>query len=120
MKELISNFLISFDYDIRNTGNARWIDQKCAADVVSIIADCIINYVNENENQNILFSAKDIWDFPYSAETIGNYFNKVHVLNTKARNEYDKFFAQPLELLAYSNVLFKHKKGNRNFYSIII
>lgn len=117
-EELIYDFLSRYDYDIRKTGNARWIDQKCATDVVSIIADCVINYVEEKEDKEIVFTAKDIWDFPYSAETIGNYFNKVHVLNTNARNEYDKFFAQPLELLAYSKVLNKTKKGRKNFYSI--
>ncbi|MGM9849837.1 MAG: restriction endonuclease [Bacilli bacterium] len=116
--EVIYDFLSSYDYDIRKTGNARWIDQKCAIDVVSIIADCVINYVTEKQDEEIVFTAKDIWDFPYSAEIIEDCFNKVHVLNTTARNEYDKFFAQPLELLAYSKVLNKDKQGNRNFYSI--
>lgn len=116
--EIIYDFLSSYDYDIRKERNARWIDQKCAVDVVSVIADCVINYVNENEDKEIVFTAKDIWEFPYSAKTIGDYFNKVHVLSTNARNEYDKFFAQPLELLAYSKVLNRTKKGRRNFYSI--
>ena len=116
--EEIKEFLIQYDYDVRKTNNARWIDQKCAIDVVSVIADCIIDYVKENDGIDSWFTAKDIWDHPYSAEVIGDYFNKVHVLNTKARNEYDKFFAQPIELFAYSNVLLKYKKGNRNFYRI--
>ena len=118
MENLIIEFLSERDYDIRKTNNARWIDQKCAIDVVSVIADCIIDYVKENDGVDSCFTAKDIWDHPYSAEVIGDYFNKVHVLNTKARNEYDKFFAQPIELFAYSNVLLKFKKGNRNFYRI--
>ena len=118
MEDLIIEFLSENDYDVRKTNNARWIDQKCAIDVVSVISDCIINYVNENDDPDLCFTAKDIWDYPYSAEVIGDYFNKVHVLNTKARNEYDKFFSQPIELLAYSNVLLKHKKGSRNFYQI--
>jgi len=33
----------SFDFDIRKTKNARFIDQKVTPDVLSIVADCILN-----------------------------------------------------------------------------
>ena len=49
MEELIDILLESNNYDVRKTNNARWIDQKCAIDVVSVIADCIIDYVKEND-----------------------------------------------------------------------
>lgn len=50
----IYEFFAGRDLDIRKSGdpavpksgNARWIDQKCAADVISIIADCIANHVS--------------------------------------------------------------------------
>jgi len=28
------------DYDLAKSHNARWLDQKCAIDVVTTIADC--------------------------------------------------------------------------------
>lgn len=71
MNELIDEFLNKYDnYDIRKTNNARWIDQKCAADVVNLIADCVINFVTEKGDKSICFTAKDIWDFSYSADVI--------------------------------------------------
>ena len=45
-------------------------------------------------------------------------FSKPDVHSVNAQNEYDKFFQQPMELLAYSGVLSKEKKGNRNIYSV--
>lgn len=118
MDKSIDEFLNKYDYDIRKNNNARWIDQKCAIDVLNIIAECVIKFVTEKEDKNIHFTTKDIWKFPYSAEVIGMYFNKADVLNSKAKNEYDKFFSQPLELLAYSNILDKSKKDNKNIYRI--
>ena len=44
----IINFLNQRDYDLRKSNNGRWIDQKCAADVVSIVADCILEYNKEH------------------------------------------------------------------------
>ena len=37
----LNAFIDTHDYDVRKTGNARWIDQKCTPDVLCIIADCI-------------------------------------------------------------------------------
>ena len=116
--EEIIEFLVQYDYDVRKTENARWIDQKCTPDVLYIIADCILHYVDSKGDRNIEFSTRDIWDFEYSVESVGDYFNKVHVLHEKAKNEYDKFFAQPLKLFGYSHILFESKKGNRNIYRI--
>jgi len=112
----INEFLETYDYDIRKTGNARWIDQKCTPDILNVIADCVVNFAEDNGE--ILFNSRDIWDLEYSSQLIKIYFNKPHPLDKKASNEYDKFFAQPLELLAYSGVLAKQKKGNRNYYRI--
>lgn len=111
----LSAFLNQFNYDIRVSGNARWIDQKCTPDVVCIIADCILNYV-----ENILdlqFTTKDIWDSKYAKE-ISFLFSKPDIHSPNAQNEYDKFFQQPMELLAYSGILSKNKKGNKNIYTV--
>lgn len=114
-KNDVEKFLTGRNYDVRESGNGRWIDQKCTPDVLSIIADCIIDYAS---SKNIPFSSMDIWHSDYAEKNVLDIFSKPNVNNKKARNEYDKFFQQPMELLAYSGVLEKIKKGNRNFYKI--
>lgn len=111
----LESFFNSRNYDVRHSRNARWIDQKCTPDVVCVVADCIVNYV-ENNNY-ISFSTKDIWDFEYAQE-ISFLFSKPNIHSESAKNEYDKFFQQPMELLAYSGVLSKSKQGNRNIYYV--
>jgi len=44
----IKLFLSQYDYDLRKTRDAHWIDQKCTLDVVSLVADCIIHFVEDN------------------------------------------------------------------------
>ncbi len=112
----IVNFCNQYDYDVRKTNNARWIDQKCTADVLSVIADFILNYVAEKPNS--VFTTPDIWHSQYAIENVEDIFKKPGVESIDAKNEYDKFFQQPMELLAYSQVLLKTKQGNRNFYQV--
>lgn len=112
----IEFFLSETNYDIRVSHNARWIDQKCAADVVTIIADCILNF-SESQPQSE-FTSMDIWHHDYTVSNVENIFKKPNPDESKARNEYDKFFQQPMEMLSYAGVLCKRKIGNRNFYSI--
>lgn len=111
---IYSDFLNQFDYDIRKTGDARWIDQKCTFDVISIIADCIIEYV-ENENEE--FTVADIWHSEYSRNNVIEIFSKPDP-KLKAANEYDKYFGQPIKLLSYSKILSTRKENNRYFYKI--
>lgn len=133
----IEVFLNQTDYDIRKTGNARWIDQKCTPDVVTIVADCIVNYVSQSPSlssedvvtvvadyvvgyasEETVFSSVDIWHNEYTVINVESLFKKPNPDEKKARNEYDKFFQQPMEMLSYAGVLNKHKIKNRNFYSI--
>lgn len=113
----IEKFLVDTDYDIRKSGDGRWIDQKCAFDVLYIISDCVCNYLDEY-GWDQEFTTKDIWDFKYSENVIDMYFTKPGVKDKKASHEYDKFFAQPLKLLGYSRVLNVYKKGKKNIYSV--
>jgi hypothetical protein len=112
----IDEFLCQRDYDLRLSNNGRWIDQKCAADVVTVIADCIQQYSLLNENKE--FSSMDIWHDSYTINNVESVFKKPNPSAKAARNEYDKFFQQPMEMLAYAGVLSKHKRGKRNFYSV--
>lgn len=116
-EEYVVKFLSKYDYDVRKTGNARWIDQKCTPDVINVIADCIIHYLN-NKGINSYFRVKDIWNYKYSEDTIEMYFNKPKPSSRSAENEYDKFFSQPIKLLSYSNVLNESKQGRSYKYTI--
>ncbi|RKV14762.1 hypothetical protein [Helicobacter pylori] len=68
------DFLKLRDYDIRKTQNARWIDQKCTPDVLSLVADCILEFTQYNIEKS--FSIKDIWDSPYTNENVKMIFSK--------------------------------------------
>lgn len=115
-QQAIVDFCNQHDYDIRKSGNGRWIDQKCAADVITIIADCIYNYELEN-NWNI-FTTHNIWHCDYTVKNVETIFKKPGVESEVAKNEYDKFFQQPMEMLANAQVLKKIKRGVRNFYQV--
>lgn len=115
--DYLNSFLQSRDYDIRKSNNARWIDQKCTPDVLSIIADCILEYMSD-KNESELFTSMDVWHNDYTVQNVLDIFKKPSPENEKAKNEYDKFFQQPMELLSYSGILIKHKKRSRNFYSL--
>ncbi len=117
MKEQqIIDFLKIRDYDIRKTQNARWIDQKCTPDVLSIVADCILEFTQYNIEKS--FSIRDIWDSHYTNENVKMIFSKPDLNSDFSMHEYDKFFSQPIKLLSYSGILFETKTGNRNIYTI--
>lgn len=111
---IYTEFFNQFDYDIRKTNDARWIDQKCTYDVLSIIADCISEYVTTSSNE---FTVSDIWHSPYAVENVIAIFSKPDP-NLKASNEYDKYFGQPIKLLGYSKVLNVRKEKNKYYYSV--
>lgn len=70
------------------------------------------------EKGNDFFSSMDIWHNDYTVEYVESIFKKPNPDEAKARNEYDKFFQQPMELMSYAGVLEKKKEKNRNFYRI--
>lgn len=116
-REDIIGFLDKHDYDVRKTGNARWIDQKCVADVLTVVSDCILQYVETVEGE-VQFTTKDIWHNPYTVENVEQIFKKPNPIEKKAQSEYDKFFAQPMKLLAYAGILREMKKGTKNHYIV--
>jgi hypothetical protein len=112
----IAAFLAEHNYDVRLTGNARWIDQKCAPDVVTIVSDCILQYANANPDT--YFTSMDIWYAEYTVENVADIFKKPKPDEAMARNEYDKFFQQPMEMLVYAGVLVKDETRKHNFYKV--
>ena len=114
--EIIS-FLNNKNYDIRVHNNARWIDQKCTPDVLCIVADCIVNYLDEYGDDKV-FTSNDIWFSEYAIQNVHDIFSKVKVDSSSASNEYDKFFGQPIKLFAYAGLLNESKNGRSNIYEI--
>ena len=115
-KDTIQRFLEQHNYDIRMTHNGRWIDQKCTMDVVSIVADCIMEYMKDREEGT--FTVKDIWYHDYTVENVQNVFRKPDP-TTKASNEYDKYFGQPIKLLDEVGIIHGVKQGRAYQYRIV-
>ncbi len=116
MNDLILEHFNNYDFDIRKTKDARFMDQKVTPDVLCIIADCVMEFISDENNK--VFTANDIWDFEYTNKNVMDIFRKPSVDNINAENEYDKFFSQPLRMLAYAWVLKLEKKSNRNYYKV--
>jgi len=110
--DYIQEYLKNIDFDIRKTKNARFFDQKVQPDVLSAVCECILNCIEKNT----LFTVNDIRFCPYSNELITEIFNKPEII--KAENEYDKFFSQPLKMLAYSGLIVENKEKRPYKYII--
>lgn len=117
MIELFTDFFACFDFDVRKSKDARFMDQKVTPDVLCIIADCVLNFVADRE---IEFTKDDIWSDDYFNHNVKAIFNKPDAKNQTTKREYDKFISMPLRTLAYANVLRMYKKGNRNIYLSLI
>jgi len=104
------------DYDIRNTGSARYFDQKVTPDVLCTIADCVLNYVAQNVNKE--FTRKTIQYCDYSNNYVRMIFSKPNTDDPSAEREYNKFFGQPLQALSHAHILNASKRGNTWYYTI--
>jgi len=114
MIDKIEQHLENFDFDVRETKDARFMDQKVTPDVLSFIAECILNLPG---NMNT-FTVKDIWDSAYFEKNTKAIFGKPSPKNTSAKHEYDKFIQQPLKMLAYAKILTTKKDKNANIYKV--
>ena len=112
----IIDYITPFDFDVQESHNGRWIDQKCTPDVLSFIADCIYNYAKDNPDED--FSAQDIWYSDYAVQNTEAVFKKPSPEQRAAKHEYDKFFQQPMKLLAYSKVLSERKENGKNLFRV--
>ena len=106
------------ELDVRKTHDARWIDQKCTPDVVCAVAD-IVDSITQDEDSKLFFNSKDVWFSDYAREYVLEQFNKSDPTSKNSVAEYNKFYQQPLNLLAYSGVLKKEKHGRENVYSVV-
>lgn len=100
---LLEQFLNAHDYDVRKTRNGRWIDQKCTMDELCFVADCVVVYLQEGGKQP--FQSPDIWHTDYAIENVQKLFSKPDPTDKTTIDEYNKFFRQPLKMLAAAGVL---------------
>ncbi len=104
----ITIFLNQFDYDIRKSNSARFIDQKVTADVLSSVSECIIEFIEDDKYKE--FTINEIRYSKYANEIVTQVFSKPNI--PQAENEYDKFFSQPIKMLAYAKILDENKQSN--------
>lgn len=114
MRTKINTYFSSFDFDVRKSGDARFVDQKCTPDIVCFIADCIENLIATKPE----FSIKDIWQSQYFIQNVRVLFNKPWATDKNVVNEYNKVLSQPLKLLAYAQVLKVDKPGRSLIFSV--
>jgi hypothetical protein len=110
----INTFFSQFDFDVRKSKDARFMDQKVTPDVLCAVTECIIEFTKDDLTKS--FTKNDIWHSDFANELITESFNKPDLAD--ADSEYDKFFAMPLKTLQYSKVLNETKVGNVNYYTI--
>lgn len=115
--EEIKDFFKKQNFDIRVVGNSpRWIDQKCTPDVLWSISDYILNYVEEHPNEG--FTISDIWKSDYAKNLVKEEFSKPNTDSEKAKNEYDKFFSQPMNLLCFAGILKDISSTSKHLYKV--
>lgn len=100
---LMAKFINEHNYDVRRTGNGRWIDQKCALDAVCFVADCIVDYIRNGGKQP--FQSPDIWKSEYAITNVQHIFGKPDPLRRSTLDEFNKFFRQPMKMLSAAGVL---------------
>ena len=120
MMKIDENYLQTFvakrDYDIRKSHNARFTDQKCIPDVVCAVSECITEYISDDAHK--AFTKDDIWHSTYANNLLAECFTKPDTENKAMSAEYDKFFAQPMKMLAAAGVLDEEKIKGANTYHV--
>ena len=108
---LLTDFLNTQHFDVRLTQNGRWIDQKCTPDTVSFVADCVIQYLNENPEKTV-FESPDIWRSSYAISNVMAFFGKPDPTIEPSHDEFNKFYRQPLKMLAAAGILKENGRVN--------
>jgi hypothetical protein len=113
---LLANFINAQNFDVRISTNGRWIDQKCAYDAVNFVSDCILEYIRDGGSQP--FHSPDIWKSEYAVRNVQLWFGKPNPLQPSTMDEFNKFFRQPMKMLAAAGVLNETKVGNSIDFSV--
>ncbi|GAB6010495.1 hypothetical protein [Viscerimonas tarda] len=114
MRDIINSYLKQYDFDIRKSHDARFVDHKCTPDIVCFMADCVLNMVATKS----IFTIKDIWETQYFIQNTRVIFNNPWANDKAAHNEYNKVLSQPLKLLAYTHILNVEKINGTLTFSV--
>lgn len=102
-ENLLRQFIGRQHFDIRESGNGRWIDQKCAPDAISFVAECVLRHVDDTGK--CVFQSPDVWRSTYAVEHVQDVYGKPDPLKRSTFDEYNKFFRQPLKMFAAAGIL---------------
>lgn len=109
-------FLAEHDYDVRKSRNGRWIDQKCTFDVVCFVAGQIVSYIELHRTGE--FTSPDVWRSESAVAAVQQDFAKPDPLTEPAHDEYNKFYREPMKMLAAAGVLSERRAGNSIIFSV--
>ena len=79
-------------------------------DELCFVADCVVVYLQEGGSQP--FQSPDIWHTQYAIDNVQKLFSKPNPTDKTTIDEYNKFFRQPLKMLAAAGVLREDGKKN--------
>jgi hypothetical protein len=79
-------------------------------DELCFVADCVVVYLQEGGKQP--FQSPDIWHTDYAIENVQKLFSKPDPTLKTTLDEYNKFFRQPMKMLAAAGVLKENGKVN--------
>lgn len=116
-QNIVVEYMDNHHYDIRETHNGRWIDQKCTYDVLCFSADCIIEYLGDEHER--AFTSPDLWRSEYAGRQVRDVFSKPDTSDKKALDEFNKFFRQPLKLFAAAGVLREVSRNRRGIHFLV-
>src|SRR3989338_5140446 len=117
MNDLIKLHFQNKDLDIRKKalGYSRFMDQKVTPDVLCFISDCILNHVSVSAKS---FTVKDIWESAYFRKNVTRHFGKPSPDDKRTLHEYDKFVAQPIKTLLFSQILEVQTTGKKQHFKV--
>lgn len=98
---IIEEHFNDINLDLKKSKNGRWIDQKCTPDVTCAVAETILEFCRTNNIH--YFTQTDIRESYFASFIVSEVFNKPAI--EEAPNEYDKFFSQPIKMLANAQIL---------------
>lgn len=113
----LEQFLDEHDYDVRKTRVGTWYDQKCTYDVIRFVAEQVCGYLDGGGTQP--FTKSDIWKAPESVEAVQAWFSKPDPNIEETHDEFNKFYRQPLHVLAYAGVLKSSKVGSTVTFELV-
>lgn len=106
----LQKYLDKKKYNLKTMKSAEVIDVLCEPDLMSVVSDCIVKYLEEKK-KNIGFSAKSIYVSDFCKNNILGAFKKKELTPAKQVALYENCFTRPMKFLAYIGVLEEAKEG---------